>query len=87
MVKGEVKVGWIHKDELVERKLRRGDVSVIPAGSTFYIVNTHRGDRSQMICSIDTTQSMGHSLHQVSRIFAPVYSFLFLLRSHFVLRS
>ncbi|URE31485.1 Cupin [Musa troglodytarum] len=61
---GEVKVGWIHKDELVERKMRRGDVNVIPAGSTFYIVNTHRGDRSQMICSIDTTQSMGVSLHQ-----------------------
>ncbi|CAL9768987.1 unnamed protein product [Musa acuminata subsp. burmannicoides] len=62
--RGEVKVGWIHKDELVERKLRRGDVSVIPAGSTFYIVNTHSSDRSQMICSIDTTQSTGHSLHQ-----------------------
>ncbi|RRT44363.1 hypothetical protein BHE74_00024373 [Ensete ventricosum] len=86
--RGEVKVGWIHKDELVERKLRRGDVNVIPAGSTFYIVNTHRGDRSQMICSIDATQSMGPSSHQVSRIFAhPCTPSLFLLPSRVVLMS
>jgi hypothetical protein len=54
-----VKVGYIHKDELVERKLKMGDVLHIDAGSTFYLVNTGKGQRLQIICSIDASDSLG----------------------------
>ncbi|ONK62551.1 uncharacterized protein A4U43_C07F5270 [Asparagus officinalis] len=53
--KGDVKIGWIHKDDLVEKQLKTGDINRIPAGSTFYIVNTGKGQRLHIICSIDTT--------------------------------
>ena len=55
---GEVKVGYIYKDELVERKLKMGDVVHIDAGSTFYMVNTGKGQRLQIICSIDASDSL-----------------------------
>ncbi|CAN6289527.1 unnamed protein product [Urochloa humidicola] len=57
--RGEVKVGYIYKDELVERKLKMGDVLHIDAGSTFYMVNTGKGQRLQIICSIDASDSLG----------------------------
>ena len=52
---GEVKVGWIYKDDLVEKQLKMGDINRIPAGSAFYLVNTGKGQRLHIICSIDAT--------------------------------
>ncbi|CAL9050557.1 vicilin-like seed storage protein At2g28490 [Musa acuminata AAA Group] len=60
---GEVEAGWIHKDELVQRKLKRGDINVIPAGSPFYIANTN-SERSHMVCGIDTSQSLTYNSQQ-----------------------
>ncbi|KAJ4764293.1 Vicilin-like antimicrobial peptides 2-2 [Rhynchospora pubera] len=57
--RGEARVGWIHKDALVERNLKMGDVVQIPAGFTFYIVNTGAGQRLQIICGIDASESLG----------------------------
>ncbi|KAF3331843.1 vicilin-like antimicrobial peptides 2-2 [Carex littledalei] len=57
--RGEARVGWINKDSLVERKLKMGDVVQIPAGFTFYIVNTGAGQRLQIICGIDASESLG----------------------------
>ncbi|XP_039136721.1 vicilin-like seed storage protein At2g28490 [Dioscorea cayenensis subsp. rotundata] len=59
--RGEVKMGWIYKDEYVEKKLKMGDVNFIPAGSAFYMVNTGIGQRLQIICSIDASQTIGSS--------------------------
>ncbi|KAF8396631.1 hypothetical protein HHK36_018255 [Tetracentron sinense] len=57
--RGEAKIGWIYKDELVEKKLKIGDVYRIPAGYTFYMVNIAKGQRLQIVCSIDTSESLG----------------------------
>uniref|UniRef100_A0ACD5XPV2 Uncharacterized protein n=1 Tax=Avena sativa TaxID=4498 RepID=A0ACD5XPV2_AVESA len=57
--RGEVRVGWVHKAELVEKRLKMGDVLHIDAGSTFYMVNTGKGQRLQVICSIDASDSAG----------------------------
>ncbi|XP_072997684.1 vicilin-like seed storage protein At2g28490 [Typha latifolia] len=62
--RGDVKVGWIYKDALVERQLKMGDIIHIPSGSTFYMVNTGKGQRLQMICSIDASESLGWSPYQ-----------------------
>ncbi|KAF6134712.1 hypothetical protein GIB67_002113, partial [Kingdonia uniflora] len=56
--RGEVKVGTIYKDALEEKKLKTGDIYSILAGSTFYMLNTGRGQRLQVICSIDTSESL-----------------------------
>lgn len=69
---GEAKVGWIHKNELVERTLKSGDVYRIPAGSAFYMVNKADGQRLQIICSIDTTESLGGDLFEVFEIRLPL---------------
>lgn len=61
-----MKVGWIHKDELVVKQLKMGDVLHIDAGSTFYMVNTGKGQRLHIICSIDASDSAGFSPYQVS---------------------
>lgn len=50
---GEAKIGWIHKNDLVERQLKPGDVLRIPAGSTFYFVNTRKDHQLQIISSIE----------------------------------
>ncbi|KAF7823440.1 vicilin-like seed storage protein [Senna tora] len=42
---GEAKVGFVYKREVKERKLKRGDVFQIPAGSTFYLVNAVKDQR------------------------------------------
>ncbi|RZR74841.1 hypothetical protein BHM03_00044674 [Ensete ventricosum] len=62
--RGEVRVGWIYKDGLAERQLKMGDIIHIPAGSTFYMVNAGEGQRLQIICSIDTSESMDFSPYQ-----------------------
>ncbi|CAA6669237.1 unnamed protein product [Spirodela intermedia] len=64
--RGEAKVGWIYKDRLVEKQLKIGDIYRIPAGSTFYIANTGRGQRLQMISSIDTSESLGYGSFFIS---------------------
>ncbi|TYI19032.1 hypothetical protein ES332_A07G135800v1 [Gossypium tomentosum] len=55
---GEARVGCIYKDEMVERRLKIGDVYHIPAGSTFYILNPGEGQRLHIICSIDPSESL-----------------------------
>ncbi|PON62323.1 Bicupin, oxalate decarboxylase/oxidase [Parasponia andersonii] len=55
--RGEAKLGFIYKDELAERRLKIGDLYRIPAGSAFYLVNTGEGQRLQIICSFDTSES------------------------------
>ncbi|CAL8999453.1 unnamed protein product [Prunus brigantina] len=57
--RGEAKVGLIYRDELGERRLKSGDVYRIPAGSPFYLVNTGEGQRLHIICSLDTSESLG----------------------------
>ncbi|KAF5744682.1 hypothetical protein HS088_TW07G00259 [Tripterygium wilfordii] len=61
---GEAKIGHIYKDELSERRMKPGDIYRIPAGSAFYIVNTAEGQRLQIICSIDPSESLGLGLFQ-----------------------
>lgn len=56
---GEVKLAWIYKDELVTKKLKMGDVVHIDAGSTFYMVNSGKGQRLHVICSIDASDGLG----------------------------
>lgn len=51
--RGEGKIGWILKDNLVESRLKPGDVVRIPAGSAFFLVNAGKGQQLQIICSID----------------------------------
>ncbi|XVF19497.1 hypothetical protein REPUB_Repub11eG0115600 [Reevesia pubescens] len=55
---GEARVGCIYKDQMVERRLKIGDVYQIPAGSTFYILNPGEGQRLHIICSIDASESL-----------------------------
>ncbi|KAG9443431.1 hypothetical protein H6P81_014771 [Aristolochia fimbriata] len=62
--KGEMKIGWINKDEMVEKELRMGDVYRIPAGAAFYIVSTSMTQKLKIICSIDTSDSLGAGLFQ-----------------------
>ncbi|KAJ8768669.1 hypothetical protein K2173_023573 [Erythroxylum novogranatense] len=59
ILRGEAKIGLIYKDELTERRLKIGDIYRVPAGSTFYLVNTGEGQRLQIICSIDPSESLG----------------------------
>lgn len=65
MIAGEVKVGLIYKDELAERRMKGGDVYRIPAGSVFYMVNVGEGQRLQIICSIDKSESLSYGTFQV----------------------
>lgn len=60
-----MRVGWIYKDDLVEKQLKMGDIIHIPAGSTFYMINTSRGQRLQVICSVDASESLGFPPYQV----------------------
>ncbi|KAJ0978395.1 hypothetical protein J5N97_013869 [Dioscorea zingiberensis] len=64
--RGEVKVGWIYKDDYVEKKLKMGDINYIPAGSAFYMVNTGIGQRLQIICSIDASQTIGFNSYHTT---------------------
>ncbi|KAF3455040.1 hypothetical protein FNV43_RR05488 [Rhamnella rubrinervis] len=62
--RGEAKLGFIYGGDLVERRLKNGDVHKIAAGSAFYLVNTGEGQRLHVICSIDTSESLGMSAFQ-----------------------
>ncbi|XP_007015475.2 PREDICTED: vicilin-like seed storage protein At2g28490 [Theobroma cacao] len=55
--RGEARVGCIYNDQMVERRMKIGDVYHIPAGSTFYILNPGEGQRLHIICSIDPSES------------------------------
>ncbi|KAG8371362.1 hypothetical protein BUALT_Bualt13G0079800 [Buddleja alternifolia] len=57
--RGEARIGHIYKDELVERSLEMGDIYRIAAGSAFYLINTAERHRLHVICSIDTSDSLG----------------------------
>ncbi|KAF8009005.1 hypothetical protein BT93_J0100 [Corymbia citriodora subsp. variegata] len=57
--RGEAKIGAIHNDALVERRLKTGDIYRVPAGSAFYLVNIGEGQRLHIITSIDTSESLG----------------------------
>ncbi|KAF0913659.1 hypothetical protein E2562_023760 [Oryza meyeriana var. granulata] len=61
---GEVKIGWIHKDKLVEKNLKMGDILHLDAGSTFYMVNSGKGQRLKIICSIDASDNIGFGPYQ-----------------------
>lgn len=50
---------------MVEKHLKKGDVNVISAGSAFYVVNTGEGQKLHVICSIDTSESIGHGPYEV----------------------
>lgn len=65
MSAGEARVGHIYKDELVERRLRMGDIYRIEAGSAFYLMNKAEGQRLSVVCSIDTSQGLGLQTFQV----------------------
>ncbi|KAG6432829.1 hypothetical protein SASPL_104416 [Salvia splendens] len=56
--RGEARVGNIYKDELVERRLKVGDIYRIAAGSAFYLINAEEGQRLHIVCSIDTSDSL-----------------------------
>lgn len=58
----------MHKDELVEKNLKMGDVLHIDAGSTFYMVNSGKGQRLKIICSIDASDNIGFGPYQVDHI-------------------
>ncbi|KAF3542440.1 hypothetical protein DY000_02003277 [Brassica cretica] len=61
---GEATLGVICKDEFGEKRLKGGDIYWIPAGSAFYLLNTGRGQRLHVICSIDPSQSLGFETFQ-----------------------
>ncbi|XP_020590098.1 vicilin-like seed storage protein At2g28490 [Phalaenopsis equestris] len=65
--RGEVKIGWIHEDELVERQLKAGAVLRIPAGSIFYYVNNNE-HQLQIIAGIEP---VGTDL--IDDLFTPFY--------------
>lgn len=68
LLAGEATLGVICKDEFGERKLKAGDIYWIPGGSVFYLLNTGRGQRLHVICSIDPSQSLGFETFQVLNI-------------------
>ncbi|KAE9450585.1 hypothetical protein C3L33_17517, partial [Rhododendron williamsianum] len=60
----EARIGSIFKDELIEKRLKSGDVYRIPAGSTFYAVNTADGQQLHVICSVEKSDSIGWGTFQ-----------------------
>ncbi|KAK7257735.1 hypothetical protein RIF29_31928 [Crotalaria pallida] len=60
--RGEANLGVIYKDDLGERRLKAGDVYIIPAGSPFYLVNVWEGQRLHIICGIQPTESFGDTV-------------------------
>ncbi|KAK7312541.1 hypothetical protein VNO77_36472 [Canavalia gladiata] len=56
---GDAKLGFVYDNELAERRLKTGDVYVIPAGSPFYFVNIGESHRLHIICSIDPSTNLG----------------------------
>ncbi|KAI4382335.1 hypothetical protein MLD38_008312 [Melastoma candidum] len=66
--RGDAKLGLIYQDYLVERRLKIGYVYRIPAGSALCLVNVGEGQRLHIICSIDTSESLGLRNFQVASI-------------------
>ncbi|GLJ06060.1 hypothetical protein SUGI_0031110 [Cryptomeria japonica] len=56
--RGSAKLGWVHKNDLIEQNLKLGDIYRIPGGSVFYLINTHKGQRLHIIFSVDTSESL-----------------------------
>ncbi|KAE9620544.1 hypothetical protein Lal_00019574 [Lupinus albus] len=56
---GEANLGVIYENDLGERRLKAGDVYIIPAGSPFYLVNVLEGQRLHIICSIESKENLG----------------------------
>ncbi|MBA0790638.1 hypothetical protein Gohar_015274, partial [Gossypium harknessii] len=67
---GEARVGCIYKDEMVERRLKIGDVYHIPAGSTFYILNPELQVSMSKLEEIMRGQQEGPIVH-VTKFHAP----------------
>ncbi|GAU15616.1 hypothetical protein TSUD_108750 [Trifolium subterraneum] len=61
---GEAKVGFIYEGDLAEKELKKGDVYLIPAGSAFYLLNTGKDQKLEIICSIDPSESLGLGVYQ-----------------------
>ncbi|KAK4852250.1 hypothetical protein QYF36_022374 [Acer negundo] len=57
--RGEARIGSIYRDDLVEKKLKTGDIYQVSAGSTFYLENTRERQRLHIVCSIDPSESLG----------------------------
>ncbi|XP_058184064.1 vicilin-like seed storage protein At2g28490 [Rhododendron vialii] len=57
--RGEAMIGSIYKDELIEKRLKSGDVYRISAGSTFYAINTADGQQLHVICSVEKSDNIG----------------------------
>ncbi|KAI9196591.1 hypothetical protein LWI28_025264 [Acer negundo] len=57
--RGEARIGSIYRDDLVEKKLKTGDIYRVSAGSTFYLENTRERQRLHIVCSIDPSESLG----------------------------
>ncbi|KAK1588718.1 hypothetical protein Q3G72_026384 [Acer saccharum] len=57
--RGEARIGSIYRDDLVEKKLKTGDIYHVSAGSTFYLENTRERQRLHIVCSIDPSESLG----------------------------
>ncbi|XP_045802941.1 vicilin-like seed storage protein At2g28490 [Trifolium pratense] len=64
VLSGEAKVGFSYENKLAERKLKKGDVYQIPAGSAFYLSNTKDSKKLHIICSIDPSESLGLGIFQ-----------------------
>lgn len=70
---GNAKIGQIHKDKMAEQRLRQGDLTVVPAGSAFYLINDCSNQQLQIIASIDSSD-VGFSSFQV--IIDPISNFI-----------
>ncbi|KAK0606371.1 hypothetical protein LWI29_036984 [Acer saccharum] len=57
--RGEARIGSIYRDDLLEKKLKTGDIYHVSAGSTFYLENTRERQRLHIVCSIDPSESLG----------------------------
>jgi quercetin dioxygenase-like cupin family protein len=55
----------MYENRLAERKLKKGDVYQIPAGSAFYLSNTKDSQKLHIVCSIDPSESLGLGIFQV----------------------
>ncbi|WJX69405.1 hypothetical protein P8452_53651 [Trifolium repens] len=64
VLSGEAKVGFMYENRLAERKLKKGDVYQIPAGSAFYLSNTKDSQKLHIVCSIDPSESLGLGIFQ-----------------------
>eukprot|EP01018_Ginkgo_biloba_P037371 Gb_30035 [translate_table: standard] len=62
---GKARVGWVRKNDLVERNVKRGDIYRIPAGSLFHIFNTDKEERLRLFGILDTSNTVTHGKSQM----------------------